>query len=274
MARNYGFYEAYLSDRLTPGKELHLTDTVYFTREKADISKYTSIPKNQLEAMIGDAEFAEQKIFERAKDVVREWEAAAGQTLLMTHALEYLKTPAVAHSGNEWQKGDYDYMGVSNAVYKMSYHVYENTRYDRALQKTVPVSWHLTWSVHTQNPGSRGYSGAKIAGQDKKLFTDKAAMEKYMQGRISAYAHLFTEVSPPVPKEHAHYFTVNGKLLPGYTVEGEAREQPAAVAEAKPEPPKGTSKPSMLGQLEKNKAEIKAATPPAKAQKLDKPDLS
>ena len=44
-------------------------------------------------------------------------------------------------------------------------------------------------------------------------------MEKYLQGRIAAYAHLFTEISPPIPKEHRKHFCVNGVLLPGYTVE-------------------------------------------------------
>ena len=52
-------------------------------------------------------------------------------------------------------------------------------------------------------------------------FYGKAAMDKYLQGRIKAYTHLFTEISPPVPKEHIRRFTVNGHLLPGYTVESE-----------------------------------------------------
>ena len=40
-----------------------------------------------------------------------------------------------------------------------------------------------------------------------------------MQGRIAAYAHLFQEISPPLPENHVHLFSVNGKLLPGYTVQ-------------------------------------------------------
>ena len=44
-------------------------------------------------------------------------------------------------------------------------------------------------------------------------------MDKYLQGRINAYAHLFTEISPPIPKGEEKRFSVNGILLPGYTVE-------------------------------------------------------
>lgn len=48
-------------------------------------------------------------------------------------------------------------------------------------------------------------------------------MEKYINGRIAAYAHLFTEISPPIPRDQAGRFTVNGVLLPGYTVEAPER---------------------------------------------------
>jgi len=61
----------------------------------------------------------------------------------------------------------------------------------------------------------------QIAGQTRKRFTNKADMEKYLAGRVKAYAHLFTEISPPIPKEYERHFQVNGQLLPGYTLAGE-----------------------------------------------------
>ena len=51
-------------------------------------------------------------------------------------------------------------------------------------------------------------------------------MEKYLAGRQKAYANLFTEVSPQIPKQYAECFKVNGVLLPGYTIEGEERGKP------------------------------------------------
>ncbi len=81
-----------------------------------------------------------------------------------------------------------------------------------------------------QQPEQNGQ--AKIAGQDRKVFSDKAAMEKYLNGRIKAYDRLFTEISPPIPQEYAEHFKVNGMLLPGYTIEGEEppQQQPQAAA--------------------------------------------
>ena len=52
-------------------------------------------------------------------------------------------------------------------------------------------------------------------------FSDKAAMEKYLAGRIKAHDRLFTETMPPVRKGYAEPFKVNGLLLPGYAIEGE-----------------------------------------------------
>lgn len=60
-------------------------------------------------------------------------------------------------------------------------------------------------------------------------------MEKYLNGRIKAYQHLFTEVSPPIPPEYAEHFKVNGQLLPGYAIEGEERAQPTAEKQPPPQ---------------------------------------
>ena len=43
-------------------------------------------------------------------------------------------------------------------------------------------------------------------------------MEKYLRGRIAAYADLFVEICPPIPEEHKGRFSINGQLMRGYTV--------------------------------------------------------
>ena len=111
-------------------------------------------------------------------------------------------------------------------VYQMDYSISENTRYDSAAQKSVPYSWTLRWSLRTNAPG--GYRQEKIAGQDRKVFASREELDKYLNGRIKAHEHYFTEISPAIPKEYADYFKVNGCLLPGYTIEG---EEPAKAAE-------------------------------------------
>ncbi|VIE72528.1 antirestriction protein [Clostridioides difficile] len=142
-----------------------------------------------------------------------------------------MRTPHVQHPANEWRENEYNRHTRSNRVYQMNYYIYENTRYDKEAQKSIPYSWTLTWSVRTNSPSR---TQAKIAGQDRKVFTDKAAMEKYLNGRIKAYDRLFTEISPPIPQEYADYFKVNGMLMPDYTIEGEdppQQQQAAAIPE-------------------------------------------
>ena len=62
------------------------------------------------------------------------------KTLLLDKAIEYTRTTVVQHTSNEWQKGEYDRYTRSNRVYQMNYHIYENTRYDREKQQSVPYS--------------------------------------------------------------------------------------------------------------------------------------
>ena len=125
---------------------------------------------------------AEQTDFENLKVQASAWEEQAGKTLLFDKAIEYARIPEVKHTANKWQDEDNDRHTISNRVYKMSYHVYENTRYDRKAEKSIPYSYTLSWNVYTNSP--HGYGQAKIAGQDRKVFADRAAMEKYLNGRI------------------------------------------------------------------------------------------
>ena len=74
--------------------------------------------------------------------------------------------------------------------------------------------WDLKWYIYTNSPHDN--YNIKVAGQDKS-FPNKDEAEKYMQGRIKAYSHLFTEISPPIPDEYLRPFIVHGHLLPGYT---------------------------------------------------------
>ena len=62
-----------------------------------------------------------------------------------------------------------------------------------------------------------------------QVFASREALDKYLNGRIKAHAHYFTEISPAIPKEYADCFKVNGCLLPGYTIEGEEPAKAAAL---------------------------------------------
>ena len=219
-------YSSYDHDRLEAADKMKIERGIYFDTKGADISPLTALPLAELVKLREESAAAEQTVFENLKVQAAAWEEQAGKTLLFDKAIEYARIPEVKHTANKWQDEDNDRHTISNRVYKMSYHVYENTRYDKAAQKSIPYSYTLSWNIYTNSP--HGYGQAKIAGQDRKVFADRAAMEKYLNGRIKAYEKLFTEISPAIPPEYAEQFKVNGQLLPGYTVEGEEIKQPAA----------------------------------------------
>ena len=223
-------YSSYDHDKLETAETMRIERRIYFEAKDGDIAPYVSLPLEQLHAMREESAAAEQAIFNDLSTRAAAWEQQAGKTLLLDKAIEYTRTTVVQHTSNEWQKGEYDRYTRSNRVYQMNYHIYENTRYDREKQQSAPYSYSLTWGVYTNSPNRNGQ--AKIAGQDRKVFSDKAAMEKYLNGRIKAYDRLFTEISPLIPQEYAEHFKVNGMLLPGYTIEGEEppQQQPQAAA--------------------------------------------
>lgn len=224
-------YTSYDHDKLEAAETMRIERRIYFEAKDREIAPYASLPIAQLLSMRSESAAAEQAIFDSLKEQAAAWEEQAGKTLLLDKALEYVRTPHVQHTANEWQTTEHNRHIRSNRVYQMNYYIYENTRYNQEAQKSIPYSWTLTWSVRTNSPSR---TQAKIAGQDRKVFTDKAAMEKYLNGRIKAYDRLFTEISPPIPQEYADYFKVNGMLMPDYTIEGEEppqQQQAAAIPE-------------------------------------------
>jgi hypothetical protein len=253
MADNKGFYDVYThSDNLEPGNELKIEHYIRVHDNIEKLKTLINIPQGDLEKMREKNAAAEKAVFDRLRGEADEWAEIAANTNLMDRALEYIRVPQADHSSNEWSKDGYGYKFRSNTVYKMSYHVYEDTTYDRRTQTRITNAWYLTWSVDVGGPPGGVYCGQrvsgfrKIAGQTRKRFTDRAAMEKYLSGRIDAYAHLFTEENPPVPEEYAMYFKKHGILLPGYTAEGEN------VKAAGKEKDAVDAKPSVLKSLAEN----------------------
>ena len=212
---------------LDPGRELEISAHVYFSSAQMDISELVKQSPEQLKAQETDSAEQEKAIFEKIGEIEKEWAKQAMLTVSLRKAQEYLRTPVTSHTSNQWSKSEYDWHEISNMVYKMSYRIYEGTDY-RSNIKPRPVYWELSWYVTFNTPKNPDYSGngRQIAGQQGKKFKDRAEMEKYLQGRIKAYSHLFTEISPPIPEDAQKRFCVNGVLLPGYTVETPVPDRP------------------------------------------------
>ena len=219
-------YSSYDHDDLEPASTMRIERRIYFESGKADLSEMVKLPLAELLSLRAESAAAEQEVFDRLKEQAAAWEEQAGRTLFLDKALEYARTLPVTHTANQWEAPD-EYRHIrSNMVYQMDYSISENTRYDSAAQKSVPYSWTLRWGLYTNAP--HGNQREKIAGQDRKVFASREELDKYLNGRIKAHEHYFTEISPAIPKEYADCFKVNGCLLPGYTIEG---EEPAKAAE-------------------------------------------
>ena len=220
-------YSTYEHDDLEPASTMRIERRIYFESGKADLSEMVKLPLAELLSLRAESAAAEQEVFDRLKEQAAAWEEQAGRTLFLDKALEYARTLPVTHTANQWEAPD-EYRHIrSNMVYQMSYSISENTRYDNAAQTSVPYSWTLRWGLYTNAP--YGNPMEKIAGQERKVFSSREELDKYLNGRIKAHDHYFTEISPAIPKEYADCFKVNGCLLPGYTIEGEEPEKAAAL---------------------------------------------
>lgn len=263
-------YRAYrYGDHLEPGYELKVEHSV--SCEDVDISALIAMGTESLTAMRQGSIDGEQKAYDIVVAAAKQWEQQAAATQMIDRAISYLRTPEVEHTGNQWKDTDNwrSAQEISNRVYKMTCSVREDTKYDRETKQSVPVAWYVTWDLYINSPKD-GY-GKKIAGQNQKRYTDKAAAMKYLEGRKKSYSHLFTEVSPPVPKEYERHFTVYGALLPGYTVEGQepvkSEHTAAEVSDGGISTPEKEEKPSVLGKLSAAKLQEKAGAEPKAANK-------
>lgn len=206
-------------DTLTTGGTLKIVHTLWFSDYNASpfMALLTDKPAAELQEMLKGSEAAEKSIFNKLKAAVSEWEVQAAQTLLLEKVLEYVRTPEVSHTSNEWKQLETGAWEISNRVYQMRYQFTPVPQ-----SKAVRVTWGIVYNT-PQQPGNPRYANSwgdsrYIVRQDKKLYDSAEAAQKYIQGRFNLYAHLFTELSPPVPNDCKRMFMVNGHLLPGYTL--------------------------------------------------------
>ena len=214
---------------IDPGREIEISTRPYSSKDQDRITELVKLPRTELGELEEASVAREKAIFSKFSEIEAEWLKQAAETAAIRKAKQYLMALPVNHTSNQWKKDQYGNYERSNRVYKMTYRFYDRTHYDRTKQETVTDAWYLSWHLHynticNPTPDLTG-DGWQLAGQSDKRFTEKADMERYLQGRIKAYAHLFTEVSPPIPKGQEGRFSVNGVLLPGYTVEASLEER-------------------------------------------------
>ena len=217
-------------DSLTTGATLKIVHSLHYLDHNASpfMALLANRPVAELQEMLKNSKGAEESIFEKLKAATDEWEAQAAQTLLLEKVLEYVHTPEVSHTSNEWKQLETGAWEISNRVYQMRYQFTPVPH-----SKAVRVTWGIVYNT-PQQPGNSRYANSwgdsrYIVRQDKKPYDSVEAAQRYIQGRFNLYAHLFTELSPPVPNDCKRMFMVNGHLLPGYTLAPPERTKEEAV---------------------------------------------
>lgn len=222
MEENRNYRVSSYGNRLQPGHKLKIEHILYCTN--MDISTLITLDAESLETMRQESINKEQEIYESVVEAAKKWEEQAAATQTIDWALKYLQIQEVKHTSNQWVSRDNwrNSEEISNRVYKMTCSVWEDTKYDREKKQHVPVAWYVTWEVFLNSPidGRR----SKIAGQDRKRYTEKDTAMKYLAGRKRTYSHLFKEITPAIPAEYKQSFMVHGVLLPGYTVEEQEQD--------------------------------------------------
>lgn len=217
-------------DSLTTGATLKIVHSLNYSDYTASphMAPLVELPAAELQEKLEGSKAAEKAIFEKLKAATDEWEAQAAQTLLLEKVLEYVRTPEVSHTSNEWKQIQGGAWEISNRVYQMRYVFVPVPQ-----SKTVRVTWGIVYNT-PQQPGNPRYANSwgdsrYIVRQEKKPYDSVEAAQRYIQGRFNLYAHLFTELSPPVPNDCKRMFMVNGHLLPGYTLAPPERTKEEAV---------------------------------------------
>lgn len=195
---SFYFLNAY-QDGITPGQKITIQHNVSYNDWRAaphlaPLVKLTDAEINQRkEASIT----LEKELYAKLKQIASEWDEQAAHTMLLERALEYVHTPEVEHTANEWKERENGVWEISNRTYKMRYQI----TYAKATDIYL-VSWGIIYNAPKQ-PNSKyaNYWGDSIyvARQDKKKYPSMEAAQNYIQGRFDLYSHLFRELSPPIP---------------------------------------------------------------------------
>ncbi len=246
-----GTYTGHLQE----GSEIRIQRYITYQGIYADFKPFLNVPTKELEKRLQDSKAKEKKIYEELGKSAQDWDEHGAQTLLLQKAIEYLKTPEVKHTANQWKQREDGIWEISNLVYKMTY----------SIQKAGD-EWKLTWELEYTAPGytpplyRSPYDKSprpRIEREGSKKYKTLEGAQKYIQGKYDEYAHLFEELSPPIPPEAKAFFCVNEQLLQGYTIAPKERA-PQEVADElldllddgdlapppDPEPPKAPEKPS------------------------------
>ena len=245
-------FELVEDDLFLPGSRIKIEHTLLL--DELDISDLLQKTPEEVRDLYHQSVRKEENMYEVLQAGMRAWEHDARNTRRLESALNFLEIAPVEHTGNQWIEDKNGTRMISNTVYKMTCHLSENTKWNLWSAKALNDRWRVEWSVSLNTP--LPHHSCVIARKDRK-FADRESAENYLNGRISAYSKLFSELSPPVPYERRQFFMESGLVLPGYRIESGERSQ---------------EKDPVLEKLSKSKSQ-KEAAPAAPCKKKNEPAL-
>lgn len=209
------------STMLREGSYLDVQRSLVYRGERADFTPFLNVPLKDLEQQLKASMAEEQKIYEQLQEQAKTWDKHGAQTLLLQRAIEYLKVPEVKHTANEWKQQEDGSWEISNLVYKMTFNIVK-----------FGDEWKLSWELSYTAPGlSVGYweytrsPRQRIEYEGSKKYKTLEGAQKYIQSKFDQYADRFEVLSPSIPREAKHLFSVNGQLLQGYTIKRQVKRE-------------------------------------------------
>lgn len=261
MSEQDSFYylNAY-QDGVRPGESLMIQHRLSFNDWNAEthMAPLVGLSAAELESRKTASITLEKEVYAKLKKIAEEWDKQAAQTMLLERALEFVRTPEVQHTSNEWKEVKKGVWEISNRTYKMQYNISHN-----AAANTYVVRWGIIYNAPKQPDSNKNnYWGDSqcVARQDNKKYPSMEAAQRYIQGRFDLYCHLFRELSPPVPHECKRMFSINGHLAAGYML----------APPDKPEPDKKTVD-DLLSCLEDGDTDTPQKAEQPAAPKAEKP---
>ena len=216
------FYEIGSVDGyLREGFYLEIRRQINYRGDRADFKPFLNVPIKDLKKQLKASQAEEKRVFEEMKKAITAWDQHGAQTLLLQKVIEYLRTPEVTHTGNEWKRHKDGSWEISNLVYKMTFQIVQ-----------CGNEWKLIWELSYTAPGlSQGYWGytrsprERIEYEGSKKYKTLEGAQKYIQSKFDQYANHFETISPRIPKEAKPLFSVNGQLLQGYAVMRQTKKE-------------------------------------------------
>lgn len=159
----------------------------------------------------------ERVLVQKMEALLNRWDALAVQTRALQEAKRCMGIPPPTHTDNAWVQASDGSEYISNAVYRMTLFC----KRGRTKRTTYYASWRL--ELITPLYGHARSYPLMLAGRTRKPFDTEAEAWAYLNEKRADYADFFTELYPPIPKDHINLFLYRGALPVCYRFTGKSR---------------------------------------------------